>query len=96
MRLPSKSKVGRSPPPYQIGGFQCKDTKKQLTMEKETKKNGWGGKREGSGRKPTGHGRFFGFNSTKEVESILEAVGKWKTDFINKAIVFYAKNNTNS
>lgn len=66
------------------------------TMEKETKKNGWGGKREGSGRKPTGHGRYFGFNLTKEVEAILEAIGKGKTDFINKAIAFYAKNNTNS
>lgn len=82
-------------PPLPIGWFQCKDIKKRITMEKETKKNGRGGKREGAGRKPTGHGRYFGFNSTKEVEAILEAVGKGKTDFINKAIAFYAKNNTN-
>lgn len=64
-------------------------------MEKETKKNGWGGKREGAGRKPKEHGKPFSFYSTKEVESILSSVER-KTEFINKAIAFYAKNNTNS
>lgn len=65
-------------------------------MEKETKKNGWGGKREGAGRKPKEHGKKVNFTATLEVDSILESIGKGKGDYINKAITFYTKNNTNS
>lgn len=53
--------------------------------------NNWGGRREGAGRKKTGHGKYYGFNSTPEVERILESVGRGKTAFINEAVEFYAR-----
>lgn len=52
-------------------------------------KKGWGGPREGSGRKKTGHGKYYGFNSTPEAEIILESLDVSKTEFINAAIVHY-------
>ena len=54
-------------------------------------KNNWGGKRSGSGRKKTNHGKYYGFNSTPEVEAILESLTTSKTQFINQAIEYYNK-----
>ena len=54
-------------------------------------KNAHGGKREGAGRKRSVTGRYFGFNSTAEVQAILEGLSGSKAEFINKAIVEYAK-----
>lgn len=56
----------------------------------EETSNNWGGKREGSGRKKTNHGKYYGFNSTLEVDEILQNMKK-KTEFINAAILEYAK-----
>lgn len=56
----------------------------------ETEKNQWGGAREGSGRKKT-KARNTGFRCTQEVADILDSLSTSKTDFINEAIVFYAK-----
>lgn len=56
----------------------------------EKKKNSWGGRREGAGRKSSGHGKYYGFNSTPQVEIILESVGKGKTAFINNSIELYS------
>ena len=53
--------------------------------------NQWGGKREGAGRKKKEHGKFYGFNSTHEVDAILSALTTSKTDFINEAIVELAR-----
>lgn len=60
-------------------------------MKEEVTDRKWGGRREGAGRKSTGHGKYYGFNSTVEVESVLEKIAKGKTAFINEAIVFYAR-----
>lgn len=57
----------------------------------ETDKNGWGGARQGAGRKSTGHGKYYGFNSTPEVESILESLQGSKSAFINAAIAAFAR-----
>ncbi len=56
----------------------------------ENQKKSWGGKREGAGRKKTDHGKYYGFNSTQEVDAILKDREK-KTEFINAAIIEYAK-----
>jgi hypothetical protein len=56
----------------------------------ENQKKSWGGKREGAGRKKTDHGKYYGFNSTQEVDAILKEREK-KTEFINAAILEYAK-----
>lgn len=60
-------------------------------MEQQTKndKKTWGGKREGAGRKAT-TAKTYGFNAPQEVVEILEKQQR-KTDFINKAIIFYAQ-----
>lgn len=34
----------------------------------------WGGARKGAGRKRMEKGKYYGFNSTPDVEAILEAV----------------------
>lgn len=58
----------------------------------ESSKKRWGGKREGAGRKATVHGKYVGFNSTLEVERILETFkGSAKTEFINAAIMAHAR-----
>lgn len=57
----------------------------------EIEKSSWGGAREGSGRKKTGHGKYYGFNSTPEVEAILESLDGSKSAFINAAIAAWAK-----
>ena len=60
--------------------------------ENKEKKNTHGGKREGAGRKKTNHGKYYGFNSTPEVERILESLdGVSKTEFINEAITLLAE-----
>ena len=53
--------------------------------------NQWGGKREGAGRKKKEHGKYYGFNSTIEVDAILQSLTTSKTDFINEAIEAFAK-----
>lgn len=58
---------------------------------KANKENQWGGKRENSGRKKKEHGKYYGFNSTHEVDAILSALATSKTDFINDAILHFAK-----
>lgn len=50
-----------------------------------------GGRREGAGRKKTVTGRYFGFNSTAEVQAILESLPGSKAEFINNAIVEYVR-----
>lgn len=60
-------------------------------MDNATEKKTHGGARAGAGRKSTDHGKYYGFNSTKEVEVVLEGIGKGKTQFINAAIAAYAK-----
>lgn len=57
----------------------------------QIKKNTHGGKRAGSGRKKTVTGRYFGFNSTAEVQAILESLSGSKAEFINAAIMAYAQ-----
>lgn len=55
-------------------------------------KKSWGGSRKGAGRKRTEHGKYVGFNTTPEVERILENFkGTEKTKFINAAIVAHAR-----
>lgn len=60
-------------------------------MSENQMKNTHGGKREGAGRKKSVTGRYFGFNSTKETQDILESLDGSKADFINRAIVEYYK-----
>ncbi len=59
----------------------------------EKEKVARGGRRPGSGRKPTDHGKYYGFNSTRAVERVIEHNAKNKTKFINEAIEAYAKAN---
>ena len=58
---------------------------------KENSNKQWGGKRINSGRKKKEHGKYFGFNSTLEVENILNSISSSKTEFINEAIIHYSK-----
>ncbi len=55
-------------------------------IEKEEKKNGWGGSREGAGRKRKGV-HYYGFRATQEVHDILSQVEGSKADFINACIL---------
>lgn len=50
----------------------------------------WGGARKGAGRKRMEKGKYYGFNSTPDVEAILEAVSGSKAAFINAAVRAYA------
>lgn len=59
--------------------------------ENEEKKRNWGGKRAGAGRKKSNHGKYYGFNSTAETDAILQQITTSKTEFINNAILAYAK-----
>lgn len=63
---------------------------KFISTWKIIQKKSWGGKRKGAGRKKTEHGKYYGFNSTLEVDAILKDRKK-KTEFINTAILEYAK-----
>lgn len=54
-------------------------------------KSNHGGKRENAGRKKKAHGKYYGFNSSPDVDIILQSLKSSKTDFINDAILFYAK-----
>lgn len=64
-------------------------------METDEKGASWGGKRSGSGRKKINHGKYYGFNSTPEVEAILESLTTSKTQFINQAILEYYQKTLN-
>lgn len=55
-------------------------------IEKEEKKAGWGGAREGAGRKRKGV-HYYGFRATQEVHDILSQVEGSKADFINDCIL---------
>lgn len=57
----------------------------------ETPKKTWGGRREGSGRKKSVTGRYFGFNSTAETQAILDSLTIPRAEFINAAVLEYAK-----
>lgn len=57
----------------------------------EINKKKHGGVRVGAGRKANGHGKYYGFNSTVEVQSILESLTTSKTEYINSAILFYTE-----
>jgi len=54
------------------------------------KKNGWGGHREGAGRKRKGV-HYYGFRATQEVHDILKEVTGSKADFINACIIKAAR-----
>ena len=58
--------------------------------EKIVKQSSWGGKRVNAGRKKTEHGKYYGFNSTREVDAILQSLTTSKTNFINEAILTFA------
>ena len=58
-------------------------------MEEKEKKQ-WGGKRENSGRKKKYLGKYYGFNTTAEVDAILQSLTGSKTEFINEAILYFA------
>lgn len=49
-------------------------------IEKEEKKAGWGGAREGAGRKRKGV-QYYGFRATQEVHDILSQVEGSKASF---------------
>ena len=55
-------------------------------IEKTEKKEGWGGAREGAGRKRKGV-HYYGFRATQEVHDILKDVEGSKADFINQCIL---------
>lgn len=59
--------------------------------EKQENQAQWGGKRMNAGRKKKEHGKYYGFNSTHEVDAILQSLTTSKTDFINDAILRYAR-----
>ncbi|MBR6106279.1 MAG: hypothetical protein IKP81_14640 [Paludibacteraceae bacterium] len=58
----------------------------------DEKKNTRGGKREGAGRKKTTEKRIM-FGASVEVAAIIERLEGSKSDYINKAILAYAKLN---
>ncbi len=60
-------------------------------MEEIKKNSGHGGSREGAGRKRKDIGRYFGFNATTQVTAILDGLTTSKSDFINEALLDYAK-----
>ena len=55
-------------------------------IEKNEKKEGWGGAREGAGRKRKSVA-YYGFRATQEVHEILQTVEGSKADFINDCIL---------
>ena len=55
-------------------------------IEKTEEKEGWGGAREGAGRKRKGV-HYYGFRATQEVHDILSKVEESKADFINACIL---------
>ena len=66
---------------------------KQITenITNQESNNQWGGSRKGAGRKKKDHGKYYGFNSTHEEDAILSSIATSKTDFINEAIISYAR-----
>lgn len=80
----TKTRGAETSPP--IGGL-CKYSKFYIMEEQ---KKGWGGAREGSGRKKK-MGRNFNFRATPEVEAILDSVEGSKTEYINAAVLEYSR-----
>ena len=64
----------------------------ETQKEKQSASSGWGGARWGAGRKKMEKGKYYGFNSTPEVEQILENVEGSKSAYINEAIKTYHAN----
>lgn len=54
----------------------------------------WGGARPGAGRKPKAHGKSYAFQSTPEVDAFLTSYKGNKTEFINRAILAFAGQQT--
>lgn len=59
-------------------------------MQEKSEKKGWGGRRDGSGRKKTCARRVF-FSANEKVAAILDDVETPLSEFINEAIETYAK-----
>lgn len=59
-------------------------------MQEKSEKNGWGGRRDGSGRKKTCARRVF-FSANEKVARILDEADAPLSEFINEAIEAYAK-----
>lgn len=55
----------------------------------ETKKNDWGGARQGAGRKARAKGKSYTFVSTPEVDALLSSYEGNKTELINSAVLHY-------
>jgi len=58
----------------------------EFHAEIEKSENGWGGAREGAGRKRKGV-HYYGFRATQEVHDILSKISGSKADFINECIL---------
>ena len=58
-------------------------------MQEKSEKKGWGGHRDGSGRKKTCARRVF-FSANEKVAAILDDVETPLSEFINEAIETYA------
>ena len=58
----------------------------EIDDQQKGRKNGWGGHREGSGRKRKGV-HYYGFRATQEVHDILSRIEGSKADFINQCIL---------
>ncbi len=50
---------------------------------------GWGGSRQGAGRKAVEHGKTYTFRSTPAVDAFLSAYEGNKNSFINEAVEHY-------
>jgi len=63
-------------------------------MQEKEQKTGWGGHREGSGRKKK-YAKTYFFNATEEVMAIIEAIPRSeRADFINRCILKAAGQGT--
>ena len=65
---------------------------KKLTSSQDS--TSWGGARPGAGRKPKAHGKSYAFQSTPEVDAFLTSYKGNKTEFINRAILAFAGQQT--
>ena len=62
-------------------------------MQEKSEKKGWGGRRDGSGRKKTCARRVF-FSANEKVARILDEADTPLSEFINAAIEAYAEERT--
>jgi len=58
----------------------------EINDRKSQQEAGWGGAREGAGRKRKGV-HYYGFRASQEVHDILSKVQGSKSDFINQCIL---------